>query len=632
MTLVSKETYSKIIPQMIQGAEKTAPSTKEEAAKKESPENDIFKLLEKLDGLPSDMQVVASQIQKLYSEQDQLTPEQLTSAYLQSLTSIQTAKFNKDEYTRAYNEVTKNGGANEVAITEQGQLVISGAGGTIQTISPEAYAQNPGKYHALTNHELLQLRAQDPDFFNHNQVLKIVENGIGQQKVTELIQRCLTGMGSDQNKEAWQGMQMLMQQNAELQAAGQESGSLNAIFKNGTMNKTQQMQAQRAMSWLWYTLPENARTWLKVKSNGTDKGAQALLETLVFSKVDESDALSSLAGGKGANGNSAKQAYEKMKVGWWTVYTDGAPSLKETTVLQLSEGSSAIKLDVTRGKIQGKDNTNLSVCTFNDLKEKTAVTGLVDEGQMYFGDVALNTMLGGDDMLVDPNRAYKVDLPLDEDALAQGIKKPRSAEQMLALDDVQAKIRAQKLDPSKPEDIEKINELYVQAHFPPKYIKQGNTWVVNKDKWFTFMAIDAYVTDRAIELDSLGGKQEPSKHLVKKVTDAEEKTIVAQLEASLHRSGKLAGDSKYDYDYDSWWIADWFDNHNSIYKGIVYLPVTGNATSVAMYMGDGYVTYNNYWALEGDSQTVRAKQDAATGARPESKRQFTIYESGNTSY
>nr|DAF44617.1 MAG TPA: hypothetical protein [Podoviridae sp. ct8Lf7] len=105
------------------------------------------------------------------------------------------ANFNKKEYDDAFQTVSKNGGINELAITDRGQLFCVNSEGDFQLMTLSELKSN-SDYNPLTNSELLYYRAQLPQLANNNEFLKVVKNGIGMESVTKMIQDSIGNLGT----------------------------------------------------------------------------------------------------------------------------------------------------------------------------------------------------------------------------------------------------------------------------------------------------------------------------------------------------------------------------------------------------------------------------------------------------
>lgn len=258
-------------------------------------DKDLLTMLEKLDGLPSDMAVLTQTLQNFYIDQqyDQFpNTSNIASRYLQALSQMKEANFNKKEYDDAFQTVSKNGGINELAITDRGQLFCVNSEGDFQLMTLSELKSN-SDYNPLTNSELLYYRAQLPQLANNNEFLKVVKNGIGMESVTKMIQDSIGNLGTtSESNEGFARSQasQLLNGLQDFINAQQQSGSYNAsvddLYKGKLLTKNQAMQAKAALSYIYNTLPINAKTLLKTKTqSGTDKEAEELVWTLISSKL-----------------------------------------------------------------------------------------------------------------------------------------------------------------------------------------------------------------------------------------------------------------------------------------------------------------------------------------------------------
>lgn len=263
-------------------------------------DKDLLKMLEKLDGLPNDMQALTQVLSNFYIDQ-QYSPfpntANIASRYLQALQMMRTANFNRKQYDNAFNIVSNNGGINELAINEKGFLICVNDKGDFKYLKPEQLAQT-SDYQPVTNSELLRLRAYNPELAGDNRILGVVANGIGIDSVIKYIKDSISNLGttdtsqqgyiSTQQGQLITGMQTLI--NA-IQTASQNGikfdGTTQDLYQYKIINKTQKEQADAALKYIYTTLPENAKTLLKMRTNsGTDQDAQKLIATIISSQID----------------------------------------------------------------------------------------------------------------------------------------------------------------------------------------------------------------------------------------------------------------------------------------------------------------------------------------------------------
>ena len=282
------------------GTASTAGSSKSSEESSDLTDKDLLKMLKDLDGLPNDMQALTKVLQDFYIDQ-QYSPfpntANIASRYLQALLMMKDANFNKKQYDNAFNTIINNGGINELAINERGQLICVNKDGDFKYLKPEQLTQT-SDYQPVTNSELLRLRAYNPELVYDNKILGVVSNGIGINSVIKYIKDSISNLGttdtsqqgyiSTQQGQIITGIQTLT--NA-IQTASQNGikfdGTTQDLYQYKIINKTQKEQADAALKYIYTTLPENAKTLLKTRTNsGTDQDAQKLIATIISSQID----------------------------------------------------------------------------------------------------------------------------------------------------------------------------------------------------------------------------------------------------------------------------------------------------------------------------------------------------------
>lgn len=282
------------------GTTSTVGSSKSSEESSDLTDKDLLKMLKELDGLPNDMQALTKVLQNFYIDQ-QYSPSpntaNIASRYLQALQMMRTANFNRKQYDNAFNIVSSNGGINELAINEKGQLICVNKNGDFKYLKPEQLAQT-SDYQPVTNSELLRLRAYNPELAGDNRILGVVANGIGIDSVIKYIKDSISNLGttdtsqqgyiSTQKGQIITGIQTLT--NA-IQTASQNGikfdGTTQDLYQYKIINKTQKEQADAALKYIYTTLPENAKTLLKTRTDsGTDQDAQKLIATIISSQID----------------------------------------------------------------------------------------------------------------------------------------------------------------------------------------------------------------------------------------------------------------------------------------------------------------------------------------------------------
>lgn len=560
----------------------SAAASKQASAKKgnDLTDKDLLELLTKLDGLPSDMAVLTNTLQNFYIDQQNGTIDStnIASRYIKTIQQLKVANFNKKEYEAAYDKVSSNGGINEVAINERGYLYCTN-GKDFKLLTVDQLKDSEGEYKALTNSELLQYRAHYPEFANKNQMLAIVKNGIGIETVNKYIHDSINNLGSaSDSQEGYsmtkagdliKGLQDFQQ--AVQRSGGKFDGTINDLYKYKYLTKTQAEQAKKAIQYIYQTMPVNAKTLLKVKSDGSDNGALKLIETLVSSKIDTQSQFDlDLEGGPTADKAG------KNKTG------KDDTDLKTSLPLNVQKGIGGVDsfVDVDRG-----DGIHMSVrgTQYNLIN--------TPNGESIM-DTSLATMLnesGLQGIVKDLRNIQFGDQKLSPEALSQitynntGVTRanlPIKSDGSVNLELLEAYEQAEKeLDVLRDKSPDKVKEVYDKYGISELLNSDGS---YNQRKFAPFMVTEGYTTD------ALSGLKDSD--FVKEYRGNED-AAVALIQRSL-AIGKGKDVQMPDVDTFGWYNpADWFGWTDTIYKGVIYIPIDNNVNA-AVYGANQSLDYN----------------------------------------
>ena len=549
-------------------AETTTASKKEDLTSK-----DVLELLKDMDGLPSDMKLIIDSLQS-FEMMDDLDPLGISSSgvasrYINLIGKIKMAAFNKSEYDVALNQLKGNGGLGEFAITSDGQLIGANADGDFRYFSPEDVFKGKhteAGYSILTNSNLLYLRANSTDAAFNHQLTAVAQNGIGISSVNTLILDAVAKLGTttDSTHEGYiqtnkgdliEGLDAFYK--AAQQAQGNFDGTIHDLYKYEFITKSQAEQAKKAMQYIYHTLPENAKTLLKVKSNGSDSGAIQLIETLISSQLtNESTFNVNLVGGpshktSGAGGTSSKDSSD-LKTSLPLNVMQGIGGVD--SYLQVDRGD-GIHLQV-RGTqynlITTPDGDAIQDTSLANMLAASGLQGLVkDLRNIQFGDQkispeVLSSITYNNTGITRANLPIKSDGSVDLDLL----EKYEQAEQEInALSD---------------RSLESIKQIYE---------KYGLTSLLNADGSYNLSKFGAFMITEGYTTDALSGLKESE--FVKEFqgdTDYAVSLIQRCLQVGTGKNAQTP-----DIDTFAWYNpGDWFGWTDVIYKGVVYIPITNN--------------------------------------------------------
>lgn len=576
-------------PVVVQSPTSTAAeSTKKDSESSDLTDKDLLKMLDSLDGLPSDMAVLTKQLQNFYIDQKYMpNTSNIASKYLSTLFQIKTAGFNRQEYKDAYQTVSQNGGINEFAINDRGQVYCVNKNNSkdFVLLTPEEL-YNQSDYVALTNSDLLNMRAYNPDMANNTGVLKVVKNGIGLEGISKMIKDTIDKLGTSEiskegysaikNKQILNGVNILKEA-AEKGALSGDGMSIDGLYKNEIITKSQAVQAQIAIDYLKAILPSNAMALLKVKSNGTAKGAEMLLTMLTSSTLSSSVQFkTTLQEDLNLDGSKklTKETEDKS-----TVNPAMAFQLDmgvETTLPIIAGSTDALRLQAYRMPVTTKEGNPLGITTLDKVSNTSALGGLFDFSHVTMGDQVLD-MASAKNVVIDGSSIYKVYLPFDQTKAAKGIITP-NLNYLNLLEKVRREIKE-----SGAKTPEEINAIYEANNLPQFVTADGR---VNEEFYKPFGVLNATALSDAfpatVDLNDNRNFEE--------VDDDNEINNYWEI--------IKGGDTKEEFDKKSWY-NNVFGDYQQMFKGLIYLPLNSTDPTLGAYSGGDApspTTLNDYRA------------------------------------
>lgn len=563
---------------------------------------DLYTMLkEKLKGLPSDVDVA---MWKLQSVEESLNLDffhdftsNIENGYLNALQTMNQLSFSREQYDKALDNVKSNGGLNEAAIDQYGQVYMTN-GKDYKLMSPEEAKQSGWKQ--MTNQDLLYLRANDPNLSGKDEILNIVNNGIGISQVTKMIQDSIGNLGTNSNSETayatTQQGQLIQGLNDFIKAAqetGQYDASIEDLYKAQIINKTQAQQAQQAIAYIYKTLPQNAKSLLKTRTEGgTDKEALNLISTLVLSKTSEDRSFTvDLEGGptkksmsKDANAGSKDDTDMKTSLPLQIMQDMGESDVAPITI----DKGDGIQMSVYGSFFSAVTDKKGDTITNTSLQNMLAQSGLQDivksVRNITFGDQKL-TPEQLSKITYNNTGVVRAELPVNEDGTVK----------LSVLDDFNAAMNEIKgLGNASREQVEAIKAKY---HLD-QYLKDDGT--PNPKHTAPFILTEGYTTEKNGIEDTAYVKH------IKNPTDDQIQLIKDSLTVGTGKDAKVPDIDTFDW-YNPF---DWFGTEN-IYKATIYIPISNNV-GAAVRGGNQNLDYNEALKYEMKYRNFQKMNDAKT--------------------
>lgn len=590
-------------------SDKRTSATQEEAAaakvasdsdKGKLTSKDLYTMLkEKLKGLPSD---VDTAMWKLQSVEESINLDffndftsSIENRYLNALQTMNKLTFSREQYDKALDNVKSNGGLNEAAIDQYGQVYMTN-GKDYKLMSPEEAKQSGWKQ--MTNQDLLYLRANDPSLSGKDEILNVVNNGIGISQVTKMIQDSIGNLGTNSNSETayatTQQGQLIQGLNDFVKAAqetGQYDASIDDLYKAQIINKTQAQQAQQAIAYIYKTLPQNAKSLLKTRTQGgTDKEALNLVSTLVLSKTSEERSFTAdLEGGptkksmsKDANAGSKDDTELKTSLPLQVMQDMGEADVAPITI----DKGDGVQMSVYGSFFSAIHDKKGEPIVNTSLQNMLAQSGLQDivknARSITFGDQKL-TPEQLSKITYNNTGVVRADLPVNEDGTVK----------LSVLDDFNAAMNEIKgLGNASKEQVEAIKAKYNLD----QYLKDDGT--PNPKHTAPFILTEGYTTEKNGIEDTAFVKH------IKNPTDDQIQLIKDSLTVGTGKDARVPdiGSSWYD-------PFDWFSDY--IYKATVYIPISNNV-GAAVRGGNQNLDYNEALKYEMKYRNFQKMNDAKT--------------------
>ena len=549
-------------------------------------------------GLQSDTQVIINQLQEELFTDQLLDPlggtQNLAAKYLKALNYVNQAKQNQELYKQTYNLAVAKNSLAETAITSNGKVVVRTKDQKLDTITPEEYRENPNNYQLLTNGNLLAERMNNPQLAFQNGILETVQNGTSVKEVMDTIQLFINGLGNNEDtltgytrKETQQIQGGLALLNVAAQKYGSEQVAdmiqENGLYKIGITSEDQIKQVQMALMAINQALPENQKTLLKIKTDGTEKGMAAMISLLVnknsSSKFTFTPELQHEKDGSSSSSGSGGEGLDKLKLGPEEQYYLGLgnkqdiPFQNGTQYAFTARNAVSRQLTTPEGKPTG--------VTTGDALTKSSYSN-----QFYTGSITLGGQVISPEALhnlvIDGTITSAV-LPVDVKAKnEQNILKP-DFEHLKKLEEADKKVRDAGIDTSiialaqvkiqngqqlsetekklLQETIDKINAIYRDSGLSQVYDSSGNLTA----QYHRFTMVNAKAPESVFKAGTNW-----------KATGLQEITNSGDIDNILDVINKERGEkNKIDFDKRGWLGVDnfWFLDYDRMFEGTMFIPM-----------------------------------------------------------
>ena len=520
-------------------------------------------------------------------------------------------KHNNELYTKATEQIIKEGSGSEAAITNTGNLYVVSENEGIQTISLNTYHKEPNKYRVLTNSELIQLREQQPELAYNGTILTDLSNTVGMKSIVDYVKATIGAFGT--NKSSNQLDRYTSKQKGQIEKGFEQLlgfDTPDGIYKvTGSTTESDQgyndkKSLDAAVNYLYRTLPSNMKNVLRANAaaEGLDPNnandVQNLLAMAVVEHTNhtretkqeldfDSAATKEAGGGSSSKDKTVKQSYLEMVA---------TGSVTEPTPVVIASSNSRGGLEMFAqqyGYPIDESGKQVGRGTLRDVLDKSQIGQIIDKNSISFGDKSLTdneldlVVYDGSSTL---NRAW---LPIDQNIYANTgkIKPDLNAEQRFQqflkwIEDGYG---------VTPNSVTmKLQELDLDLVFDP----ERQIWRFRNAQ--PFLIFNGYASDKAIDLDD-------NSNWISQVDSSEGRKIFEMYSKQINYGSDVASKSHKRDDFS----GGWFGKASSMYKSAIFMPITdaGIATVVSNHQ---ILNENNYIDILNKRQQLVESQSIPT--------------------
>lgn len=555
-------------------------------------DKDFLGLLKEINGLPSDILKLYKQAQNFWADPTN-TGDTNYSNFAQLLTRIslqaKIAKFNKEVWDKSRDTMFANHSENEMAITDQGRVVIQTSDGGITAINVEKWKQNPYAYKTLTNADIMELRAQKLP--GDNSILNIVNGSTSVEAITDKLQKILSNAQSSSvssyistdgfnTKSGLTVLKGLLQRGLDPTTL-----TMTGVYKYTTKENADQVT--KLLQYAWTSLTTKEQALLTARAGKNKKGVDQLLKLLAVGNtsfdtdIEYQDQLNTDGTKKEAKTKNKDDSQE----GDWEEKAEANPAFMiqngiggQDSTYQFRPDSSSATMTLygqKYGDIKDvQDKKTIQSTSLADMLSRSGLQGISDTRAIYFGDKRIEDPDKLKDIVYLNQGGMRVNLPAKSDNYGNKVPDfeliPKYEQAMKEIRNIQT------TDPKayliKEAQILKkygLSDLVDSKGFP------------NKDRFGAFLVVNGQASSDAV------GNPTLATTVSNMDSDFENMSKILYPDGKGGASQKISGSSMAPF--------GWFNSN--IYKAPVYIPLDNNPVSTMILTGK--VTPNMLSAMEG---------------------------------
>lgn len=357
--------------------------------------------LVKENGLDSDVVTFLKQVEHVLDLANDPTGENINMRQILKAQRLASrVATNYTDYKEAVKALDKENNWGEVATNRRGQLYVKNQEtGGLDTISYKDYQDNPDKYIALTNEELLEWRRNDPTLAYKTDIIDDVGSAIGVETIVKWVsdrikdfgKTTITGYSEKQAAKIKSGLEHIISGDAG-DFRGVLAAGPDGVYKISSESTIADTGIKQAMQYLYETLPKDFKRTLGGKAVVENYSPEALLLQMLMYNTDrqlkadyEKDASEAAGHVTKTSEKDAKDTY-LMRVATGGTYT---PTIIMPNPDNPSQTSAMFAMASNVGDLIDKNGKRLEIGNLNSVFEKLLALEATQSKDVTFGNQLL---------------------------------------------------------------------------------------------------------------------------------------------------------------------------------------------------------------------------------------------------
>lgn len=510
------------------------------------------------------------------------------AAYKLLLPRIVEMRENYEEFKKAKDTMLANNAQDEVAITPQGQVYVANKNATTEgelIIAKSVQELTPNDI-LITNGTLARHRRDmDSTAFN-TQLIEAIAQGVSARDITDYINKVIQGVSSSSTtSETYRNIRGDVRQGLQILESFNNG---EALLKETT--RDEQSMIDSSLNYILTTMPRNMVIVLEAHARTRGASTLDILKEYITRKT-------------GSSGSSTK--YDVVKG-----MTEEEGNRKMTTAEAFFLGKTPTHdfiMNVNGGNIGYVGKARESKATDNQDNPLPRFSKLDDVFNGNFGGYldTHNVSMGGrmvkngERVILSETTIESVELPIDPFAFDPEGGKERSViiPDFASLPKVKQAEQAIRDKGISEDDIEAINEEYVNAGLRPKYVKDANGKRTLSARYVRFAVMSGYADEATLSKASVDQDQ----RLLTEITNNDNGFDPTADELARKFTVTENGKTKV-------------QKPKEILKGLIFIPIKNQALG---YEGSalGAITSTGQAISLGEYQTIQTQQGIQDATR-----------------